>query len=344
MKGHNYGLCLKCGKVHIHHWSDKPKSDEHKKRIRILKSGIPLSNLHKKHIQTSHLRGKAHPLYNHDVFDRMCGYCGELFRPRPSKMTGNKGKYCSRECLNSSKRKIDVICAYCKKSFKVHPSKIKDGKGKYCSHECVNLDRTKTIDVICTNCNKIITIPTWKLKKGQKRVFCNKDCEAKYNIGENNPFYGRNHEDETKSRMILHHWSHNKGFFDILKISKEEWLLKSRTAQNIRPTKPEKIMIDIIDKHNLPFKYVGDGKLAIGGLNPDFVDCDGLHKIIEVFGDYWHCARKDIEWKYTETGRKTTLDKYGYDTLIIWEHELKETGNEINIVEKILQFVKGSHK
>ncbi len=47
-------------------------------------------------------------------------------------------------------------------------------------------------------------------------------------------------------------------------------------------------MISVIEKFDLPYKYVGDGELEISGLFPDFVHERGEKKIIEVFGRYWH--------------------------------------------------------
>lgn len=35
------------------------------------------------------------------------------------------------------------------------------------------------------------------------------------------------------------------------------------------------------------FTFVGDGKVIIGGKNPDFIN-EKNKKLIEVYGDYWH--------------------------------------------------------
>lgn len=87
-----------------------------------------------------------------------------------------------------------------------------------------------------------------------------------------------------------------------------------------KPNKPERKIIDIIQNNNLPYLYVGDGKLIIEGFNPDFV-----HKnkkiIIEVFGDYWH-NRKD--WSLRDKRRIDIFNLYGYKTFIFWEHEIVE--------------------
>lgn len=108
-----------------------------------------------------------------------------------------------------------------------------------------------------------------------------------------------------------------------------------------RPNKPEKILKGIIEKNNLPFNYVGDGKIWFKGkgtsFNPDFLSKNPKH-IIEMFGDYWHnlpgAKKRDIE-------RLKTYKKYGYKTLVIWEHELKNKGE---IVSRINNFLGGNYE
>lgn len=69
------------------------------------------------------------------------------------------------------------------------------------------------------------------------------------------------------------------------------------------------------------YKYVGDGEIIIGGFNPDFINCNGKKKIIELYGDYWHKTMKYLE---RDPRRIKAYKKYGYKTLIIWEKELKD--------------------
>jgi len=76
------------------------------------------------------------------------------------------------------------------------------------------------------------------------------------------------------------------------------------------------------------YKYVGLGEFILAGKCPDFVNINGQKKLIELYGDYWHQG---------ETGedRKALFRKYGYQTLIVWEHEL---GNEKTLRNKVLRF------
>lgn len=96
-------------------------------------------------------------------------------------------------------------------------------------------------------------------------------------------------------------------------------------ALNLYPNKPEKCLIKLLHQI-LPktYKFVGDGKLIVGGFNPDFVNKDN-NKIIEMYGDYWH-NREDA--KKRDKGRLHAYTRNNYETLIIWEHELKNL-NEV---------------
>ena len=58
-----------------------------------------------------------------------------------------------------------------------------------------------------------------------------------------------------------------------------------------------------------------------------------------MFGDYWH---NNPKMKYTlrEDVRREIFKKYGFDLLVIWEHELEEPEK---VVEKIRNFVEAPH-
>jgi len=115
--------------------------------------------------------------------------------------------------------------------------------------------------------------------------------------------------------------------------SKNYW--KNRAVgENLKPNKPETLLIKLFKKLKLNYKYVGDYKLWIDGKNPDFIN-DEKKKIIEFFG-----------WRHTKeaTGilngdhEQTRIDhfnKNGYNCLVIWENELK---NINDVIQRILEF------
>ena len=56
----------------------------------------------------------------------------------------------------------------------------------------------------------------------------------------------------------------------------------------MRPTSIEKIFNNIIEKHQLPYKYVGDGYTWIAGRCPDYLNINGKKEVVEVFSRWWH--------------------------------------------------------
>ena len=159
--------------------------------------------------------------------------------------------------------------------------------------------------------------------------------EAKIIIG--NIHRGLKYSEETKNKMRKPKTEeHKKNISKSKKISqKKKWQDKDYREKQLnaifkglelKPNKPEKIMINLIKENNLPFNYVGDGQVIIGGFNPDFLS-KNPKKIIELFGDYWH-NREDVKKRDKE--RLRTYKKYGYETLVIWQNELKNTSQVLN--------------
>lgn len=93
--------------------------------------------------------------------------------------------------------------------------------------------------------------------------------------------------------------------------------------------KPNKAEISLNDILNVTFpnewKFVGDGQLILGGYCPDFMNSNGKKALIELFGDYWHKGQNPED-------RAGIFEPYGYSTLVIWEHELK---NPESVIDKV---------
>jgi len=120
-----------------------------------------------------------------------------------------------------------------------------------------------------------------------------------------------------------------------------EFIAKQIKARNIGPNKPEKLLLELLQKlFPNEWKYVGCGDFFVAGTNknPDFVHVN-QKKIIEHFGDFWHGEGKTgIPNEQHEQERIDLFIKYGYQTLIIWEHELKDIDV---LIEKLILFCKG---
>jgi len=182
----------------------------------------------------------------------------------------------------------------------------------------------------CKDCGKEISVFSGVYGGGRCR-----SCARKYDIitnpekskGKNNGMYGKKFSKKQKKKFS--------------EISKRKWKdLKFREktikatwkALKLTPNKKELKLIELLNKiFSNTYKFVGDGKLIIGGFCPDFIH-KNKKKIIELYGDYWH-NRKDV--KERDKRRIKTYKKCGYRTLIVWE---KELGNLEKLESKILVF------
>ena len=105
-----------------------------------------------------------------------------------------------------------------------------------------------------------------------------------------------------------------------------------------RPTAPENRLITLINTHHLPLRYVGDGSLIIGTLNPDFVH-NNQKKIVEVFGRIYHdpvVSPFSVRSCLQEQPRINIYQELGYRCLVVWEEEIE---NEEKLLSKIKMFV-----
>jgi len=95
-----------------------------------------------------------------------------------------------------------------------------------------------------------------------------------------------------------------------------------------RPTSLEKRLIEIFEKYNLPFKYMGDGSFLIGWKAPDFISIDGSKICIEVCYKFF----KDEDY---EIRRIEHFAKYGWICLVFFEDDAENEDliiNEINLI------------
>jgi very-short-patch-repair endonuclease len=102
-----------------------------------------------------------------------------------------------------------------------------------------------------------------------------------------------------------------------------------------RPNKAECRLQHILNQHfPSEWKYTGPGDVVIGGLVPDFTNCNGRKQLIELFGEYWHDPKRTLRYNYTEEGRTEAYEAFGFECLVIWVREMKDE-------EKLVQKIKG---
>jgi len=98
-------------------------------------------------------------------------------------------------------------------------------------------------------------------------------------------------------------------------------------AFKIAPNKTEQKLDDIIQSC-IPneYQFCGNGDVVLGGKVPDWINCNGKKKLIEMFGTYWHGKKRTGKTrKEAENERKIHFKQYGFDTLIIWENKIPNT-------------------
>jgi very-short-patch-repair endonuclease len=147
-------------------------------------------------------------------------------------------------------------------------------------------------------------------------------------IGDRNPMKNPIH---AKKMAATKRGKPNPKHKEYWRIHHDEQLRKMMVGEHKKPNKLEKRLIELIERNELPFKYVGNWEFILGGKCPDFLNTSGKKLLIELFGNYWHTvkARETVE------ERVAHFRKYGFETLILWEKEMDE---EQLIVEKIRLF------
>jgi len=93
---------------------------------------------------------------------------------------------------------------------------------------------------------------------------------------------------------------------------------KMGVAWGLKPNKPETLLGKLLeDMYPGEWKYTGDFSFTINGKAPDFANINGQKKLIELFGSYWHEGHDPQD-------RIAIFKPFGFDTIVIWEHELKD--------------------
>ena len=90
-----------------------------------------------------------------------------------------------------------------------------------------------------------------------------------------------------------------------------------RELGGLRPNKCELTLLKLLEEV-CPggYKYTGDGSVMINGLCPDFTNCNGQKKVVEMFGEYWHRDENPQD-------RIRKFMGFGFNCLVVWEGELR---------------------
>lgn len=113
-----------------------------------------------------------------------CDQCGIGFYKEPSRIKKHRTHYCSRNCYDKNKSKIQskkqiIRCLICDKEFEKKLSKIKKSPNHYCSITCSGLSKKTKITVNCLICNKEFEKELCYIKRRPNHL-CSKKCSNEY--------------------------------------------------------------------------------------------------------------------------------------------------------------------
>ena len=130
---------------------------------------------------------------------------------------------------------------------------------------------------------------------------------------------GKHHSQKSKDKMsesLKGHiaWNKNK------KMTKE--YIKNALTRRI-PSSLEKKFQEMIDKHNLPYKYVGNGSFIIENCNPDFINTNNKKIAVEVYARYYK-LKNHISIEKWKKERRKVFAKYGWHIVYFDETQVNK--------------------
>ena len=207
-------------------------------------------------------------------------------------------------------------CAFCNKEFWVSPSRLRIAK--FCSRGC----KDKALNI------RGKRNPNWRGGHYKNCEYCGQEFWVTPSI------------EKTHRYCSLSCKAKAEGVFKGL--NNDPIFQRKRLKAAIKKPNRQERKLEAILEEWFPseWKFVGDGEVILGKLNPDFINCNGKKQIIELFGCWYHgCPlhhpNNEVSWQNTEIGKKVIYSRYGFKTLVIWEHELED---EEVVVDKITQF------
>lgn len=249
---------------------------------------------------------------------------------------------------------ITVNCAICGKPIKRSRSELKKARQSYCSRECLSKWKRKNYKGqgnsrwACRLSDLVREAISGKMKgnsnaKGAKHPDNAERNRRMARRGKDNPNYGKHtllgipksleHRKKIGQAKTGSHLSEKTkqkiGHASRLKFRDPEFLRKYQSSLRNSPNRLEQ-KFDALLQKVLPgkYKFTGNFEVVIGGKSPDFFNVRDETKVIEIWGDYWHRGDDPQD-------RINYFKRFGYSTLIIWEHELND---ENLLVQKLKKF------
>ncbi len=237
--------------------------------------------------------------------------------------------------LKNTKDGLNYNCKFCRVA-EIRELRSKQVKNNLCQCGCGNYCKNKYVSG--HGCRGREESEAQKIKIGIKSKGRKQPIESV--IKRANKQRGKKHSDERKRHNSEGHMGHEvtDKTRKLLSVSikqlwqDEDYVRNLIRKSSISPNKAELLLLKILS-YNFPnkYKFVGDGKLILGGKCPDFVDDDNK-KLIELFGEYWHKPEE-------ETQRIEHFRKFGYETLVVWYNEIKSDKLLDKLLSKLNEFI-----
>jgi len=131
---------------------------------------------------------------------------------------------------------------------------------------------------------------------------------------------------QNMSRIMKSDKEHMKQVTEMGRANKGKRFTKEHIKKMMRkrvPTSLEEKFMKIVDEHDLPYVYVGDGSFVLGNCCPDFININNEKIAVEVFCRFYkEIDNRDInKWKEE---RREFFKKYGWELIFFNEIELTE--------------------
>ena len=200
-----------------------------------------------------------------------------------------------------------LICEQCKK-----PKEIPEWKKfRFCSKSCATKARGNPTKHKCLTCKQYY----FKLPGIKNTKYCSFKCKN-IGISVHKVFTCLQCQKNFETRSVRIRRFCTRECYYLFWKTHDYGRKLALGALLTRPTSLEKKMISIINKYSLPYKYVGNGQIWIGGKNPDFIH-KTKQKLIEVGNVYHH------QNNYAEK-RQTHFAEYGWESYIFITNKLNE--------------------
>lgn len=252
-----------------------------------------------------------------------CDYCEITFWRKifPCTVNGSAKHYCSRECVDMSKRKEgqayweDRVCQYCEITFHVRKSESKH----FCSVKCAV--RWRAAHGLCFNAGTF--------KKGH--VVPAKQClnQSRKMKGHIFPESWRENKRKRYAERVIADPNYREIF---VQSGQKGFIASMKSFNRLRkegiPNKCEEVLLNMLrELYSNEYEY-NYGQYVIAGKFPDFVNNES-RKLIEVFGEKFHKPGEEAEKIELYNGA-------GWDCLVIWAKQLQD---RIKIKTKVMEFM-----